>query len=89
VPVKLLLDGQQVAAQEVQLPKKEGNEIRIVVDAPTTPGEKKLTLRIDPQPGEINNANNDFTTYLTVTKEGLSVLLVDRAKTTKSSSVGP
>ena len=50
-------------------------------DAPATPGEVKVTLKTDPLPGEASLANKEISTYLTVTKEGLSVLLVDRLRT--------
>ena len=43
-------------------------------------GEVRLTLKVDPLDGEITAANNEMSTYLTVSKEGLSVLLVDKAR---------
>ena len=46
--------------------------------APATPGEIKVTLKIDPPQGETTVANNEISTYVTIAKEGLSVLLVDK-----------
>ena len=43
---------------------------------PQTPGEKRVTLRVKPQEGELVASNNEFTTYLTVLKGGLKVLYV-------------
>src|SRR5207244_3205038 len=44
------------------------------------PGEYKATLKIDPVQGEITDQNNSITTYVTVTKEGVSVLWVEGRK---------
>ncbi len=62
---------------EVLLPKALGNEIKLETTAPATPGEIKLTVKIDPQDREVIRTNNDITTYVTVAKEGLSVLYVE------------
>src|SRR5262249_1382 len=37
----------------------------------------KVTLKIDPLPGETTLVNNEISTYVTVTKEGISVLYVE------------
>ncbi len=76
----LLLDDKEVKVQAARLPKTTGNEVELTTDAPATPGEVKLTLRADPLPGEATTSNNEISTYLTVTKEGLSVLIVDRLR---------
>ena len=77
VRVKLFLDDKEVAAQDAKLPRTTGNEVRVSCNAPPTPGEVKVTLKIDPLPGEVTQANNEISTYLTVTKEGISVLYVE------------
>jgi uncharacterized membrane protein len=64
-------------AQDAKLLRTTGNEVRLVCDAPANPGEIKLTLKVDPLPGEVTQANNEISTYLTVTKEGISVLYVE------------
>lgn len=80
VTVHLLLDGKEVLAQKERLNRTLGNEIRLTTDAPETPGEVKVTLKVDPLPNELSIANNQIDTYVTVTKEGISVLMVDRPR---------
>jgi hypothetical protein len=48
--------------------------------APAKPGEVQVTLEVDKLEGETITTNNSITTYATVTKEGISVLLVDRIR---------
>ena len=43
---------------------------------PDTPGEKRLTLRVKPMPGEQVATNNEVSTYLDVLKGGLKVLYI-------------
>jgi uncharacterized membrane protein len=81
VQLRLLLDDKEVKVQAVRLPKSAGNDVEMMFDAPATPGEFKLTLRADPLPGEATLSNNEISTYLTVVKEGLSILIVDRLRT--------
>jgi uncharacterized membrane protein len=80
VNVRLLLDDKEVHTQTTALPKARGNAITMETDAPAVPGEVKVTVKVDPLPGEISTANNEMTTYTTVTKEGISVLLIDRPR---------
>ena len=80
VQLHLLLDEKEVKVQAARLPKTVGNEVEMTIDAPASPGEYKLTLRADPLPGEATMSNNEISTYLTVVKEGLSVLIVDRLR---------
>jgi uncharacterized membrane protein len=77
VRVRLLLNGQEVKAQDAVLQRSSGNQVQIECDAPPTPGEMKVTLKIDPKPGEMSQLNNEISTYVTVTKEGISVLYVE------------
>jgi hypothetical protein len=88
---KLLIDGVEVAPTKVFLDDKEikedpmfrradGNELKFVCIAPAKPGEIKATVRIEPRDGEMSVDNNEMSTYVTITKEGISVLLVDRAR---------
>lgn len=94
VRVKLLLDGKEVAFTDAPLRLTTGNEVRVKAAAPATAGEVKLTVRVEdpdrdgkPLDGEVSAANNEMTTYLTVTKEGLSVLLVDKLRAWEPQSV--
>ncbi|HLW66915.1 MAG TPA: glutamine amidotransferase [Gemmataceae bacterium] len=56
---------------------RNGNELRIETTAPPTPGEIRVTLRIKPLPEEVTISNNEISTYVSVVKEGVSVLIVD------------
>jgi uncharacterized membrane protein len=80
VQLHLFLDDKEVKVQAIRLPKSAGNDVEITIDGPATPGEVKVTLRADPLPGEATTSNNEISTCLTVTKEGLSVLVVDRLR---------
>jgi uncharacterized membrane protein len=77
VRVHLLINDKEVLASDAKLPRTTGNEVRMVCDAPAEPGEIKVTLKIDPLPGEVTRTNNEISTYVTVTKEGISVLYVE------------
>lgn len=63
-----------------RLEKEKGNLIDWTTTAPEKPGEIKVTFRIDPVDGDDIPANNEKSSYVTVTKEGLSVLYVDRLR---------
>jgi uncharacterized membrane protein len=84
VTVRLLVEDQEVkeARQDVVLKgdaDKEDTttEVSLVTDAPPTQGEIKVTLKVDPQEGEVNRDNNELSTFVRVTKEGLKVLYVE------------
>jgi uncharacterized membrane protein len=72
---KLLGDVEKHALKD-----EKNNEIVVVRDAPETPGEYKLTLKIKPVEGEADVTNNEASTYVLVTKEGVSVLWVEGRK---------
>jgi uncharacterized membrane protein len=87
VRVKLLIDGKEASATDAVLTLTAGNEVRVKATAPAAPGEVRVTVRVEdpdrdgqPLDGEVSAANNEMSTYLTVTKEGLSVLLVDKPR---------
>lgn len=80
VTARLLVDDKEVASKRVTLGRAAGNEVRLEADAPEKPGEVKVTLRLDALPGEASTGNNEMSTFVTVTKEGLSVLLVDKPR---------
>ncbi len=77
VRLHLFLNDQEMLAKDERLDKAAGNEVELVCDAPPKPGEVKVTLQVDPLPGELTQLNNEISTYVTVTKEGLSVLYVE------------
>jgi len=80
VTVHLLIDDKEVLARRRTLTKTVGNEITLTTDAPAEAGEIKVTLKVDPKEGEVTRTNNEISTFLTVTKEGLSVLVIDRPR---------
>jgi uncharacterized membrane protein len=81
VPIDaILVNGQKVGDGKPRLGLTVGNDVKLKITAPSEPGEVRLTLKVDPLDGEITAANNEMSTYLTVTKEGVSVLLVDKAR---------
>src|SRR5579885_3333179 len=86
VRVKVLLDGKEAARQDVKLALTAGNEVKLKCAAPEKPGEVKVTVKVtspddqDALPGETTAANNEMSTFATVTVEGVNVLIVDRAR---------
>ena len=47
---------------------------------PHTPGEYKVTLRVEPRDGELVTTNNEASTFVTVRKGGINVLYLVGAK---------
>lgn len=75
----------EIKSKDEKLIRRKDNQVELVVDAPAEPGEIKVTLKVhDPNrpgqalPGELSAANNEMSTYVTVSREGLSVLLIER-----------
>ena len=62
------------------LKEERNNEIVLVRDAPDVPDEYKLTLKVEKIEGETDVTNNEASTYVRVTKEGVSVLWVEGRK---------
>ncbi|MCS7045300.1 MAG: hypothetical protein NZO58_02980 [Gemmataceae bacterium] len=65
------------ARQPLDLRTQLDKTIRFQVDAPDRQGEVKLTVKVEPLPGEVNVANNEASTYVNVSKEGVSILWVE------------
>ncbi len=88
IVARAFVDDKPVAADEFVLDGERDNTIRLTFKAPEQPGEVKVRLeigqerngRIVPLSGESNAENNASETYLTVTKEGVRVLLIDRLR---------
>jgi uncharacterized membrane protein len=83
VRVRLLVDDKEVLAKDELLRKTLRNEVSLETDAPAArpkEGEIKVTLRVDPLEGELTTTNNEISTYVGVTQEGISVLVVDQAR---------
>lgn len=67
--------------EEFRLFKQEGNQVEIVTKAPDKPGQVRVTLEIVEGPDQDRNeSNNTISTFLTVTKEGVRVLVIDRLR---------
>jgi uncharacterized membrane protein len=71
----------------ITLKDSRNNEVRLKLTAPNDPGEYKLTVKVeDPRrpgealPEELNAANNEGSTLISVIRGGLSVLVVDRPR---------
>jgi uncharacterized membrane protein len=80
------LDGREVSPEKIsingstesppRLSQIIGNELTVEFTAPDQPGEYKVSLSIPPLAGESSTSNNEASTFATVSKEGISVLLV-------------
>jgi hypothetical protein len=78
VRVHLLVNDKVVATKDrVRLSKTQDNEVIAGDYRPEQVGEIKVTVKVDPVEGEVNKANNEISTYVTVTNEGVSVLWVE------------
>ncbi|MGF1579504.1 MAG: hypothetical protein ACFCD0_09085 [Gemmataceae bacterium] len=73
--------------KQITLRRRRDNEVQIGSDAPNQPGEYKITLKIDPHRNEVSQLNNEISTYITATKEGVSVLWVEGKKRIESALV--
>jgi uncharacterized membrane protein len=79
-PSKVFLDDKEIKGDDPVFRRANGNELKLQCTAPAKPGEVKVTVRIDPQANEVSEQNNEMSSYVTITKEGFSVLFVDRAR---------
>lgn len=88
VKAQVFIGEELVQTDDAVLTKDKDNEVRIPTKAPEKPGEYKVRVvvgreeggKIVPLPGEVSAANNQSETYLTVTKEGVRVLIIDRLR---------
>jgi hypothetical protein len=84
VPVVLLAeDGrggmEEVARTTVQTAAETGEESVRLAWTPKALGERKLTLQVDPQDGEVVITNNQLSTFVKVVDGGLKVLYLEGA----------
>ncbi|HSQ58001.1 MAG TPA: hypothetical protein VLM40_19915, partial [Gemmata sp.] len=88
VTARILVDGVVQATQDFTLDKEKDNKIRMTFQAPVKPGEVKVTMQVGqlrdgeivPIPGELSGENNQSDTYLTITKDGVLILIIDRLR---------
>lgn len=89
VKVRVFFNDKEERTEDAVLAKEKDNEVRVTgIKAPDKPGEVKVRVevgrldgeKIVPLPGEVTDQNNRSETYLTVTKEGVRVLVIDRLR---------
>ncbi|HZV04199.1 MAG TPA: glutamine amidotransferase [Gemmataceae bacterium] len=87
VRVRLFLDNEEALARDEVLTLTNGNLLKLECNVPAKPGEVKLRVQVDDPrrkdeapKGDLFPLNNKIETYITVTKEGVSVLLVDKQR---------
>jgi uncharacterized membrane protein len=78
VQVELWIDNEKKAAKEESLRLTTGNSVQLKCPTPLDPSEVKVTLKVLPLPNETITSNNEMSTFVNVSKEGLSVLVVDK-----------
>jgi uncharacterized membrane protein len=77
----------EVLTKDVQLLLTTGNEVTLTTDAPATPGEIKVRVVVDPYEQDSLPLNNTIETFVTVSKEGISVLLVDKPRSGEPQAI--
>lgn len=70
----------ELLARDEHLPLTTGNELRLEAFAPEQPGEYLLRAVVEPAEPDAAPANNTIETFVTVSREGMNVLLVDRSR---------
>jgi hypothetical protein len=90
VMARVTLEGKEnkELIEEVTLEKEKDNKVRLTMKAPATRGEYKVKLEIGQLvegkiialKNESRDDNNYSETYLTVTKDGLRLLIIDRLR---------
>lgn len=79
VKVRLTLNDEVQKVEEFELAKDTDNEIEITTKAPDRPGEVKVGLElVEPPANQSTVLNDKIETYLTVTREGVRVLVVGK-----------
>jgi uncharacterized membrane protein len=94
VRVRLFLDDKEMLGRDEVLMLTSGNLVKLECNAPAKPGEVKLRVQVDDPrrkdqapAGDLFPLNNKVETYVTVTKEGVSVLLVDKQRAGEPQSI--
>jgi hypothetical protein len=88
VVARVFIDGKAVATDEFTLDKEKDNKVRLTIKAPEKKGEYKVKIvvgqskdnEVVPLRGEAKDDNNTSETYLTVTKDGVRLLVIDRLR---------
>ncbi len=77
---KTEMEDVEKAVKDVELRLAIGNVVDIACDAPATPGEVKVKVVVETPEPDTLPADNVIETFVTVSKDGISVLLVDRLR---------
>ncbi|HTQ38847.1 MAG TPA: glutamine amidotransferase [Pirellulales bacterium] len=82
IPVQVLFETSpgkmEPVASTVLRANQNGEQIKFELSyIPQTPGERKITLRAEPQPGERITTNNELSTFVNVLDGGLNVLYLE------------
>jgi hypothetical protein len=88
VTYRVFINDKVEVTDDIILDKEKDNKLRIPLKAPQEKGEYKLRLQVGqlkdgqivPLRGELSGENNQSETYLTVTKDGVRVLVIDRLR---------
>ena len=79
IKVRLRLNDAIIKQETFELTKQMDNEIEISIKAPDKPGEVKVSLElVDPPSHQSTTLNDQIETYLTVTREGVRVLVISK-----------
>jgi uncharacterized membrane protein len=79
VKIQLQVEGMPPKVEDFDLSKTTDNEVEIATKAPDTPGEVRVTMKLlDPPSNQATTENDQIETYLTVTREGVRVLVVSK-----------
>ena len=79
VRIQLTVEGMAPKIEEFELSKTTDNEIEMTTKAPDTPGEVKVTMELlDPPENQVTKLNDTIETFLTVTREGVRVLVITK-----------
>jgi uncharacterized membrane protein len=79
VKIQLQVEGTPPKTEEFELSKTTDNEVEITTKAPDQPGEVRVSMKLlDPPPNQATEDNDKIETYLTVTREGVRVLVISK-----------
>jgi len=77
--IRLTVEGQPPKTESFDLTKTADNEVEIAIKAPDKPGEVKVTMElVDGPKNQVSEQNDKIETYLTVTREGVRVLVISK-----------
>lgn len=79
VDIRLRINDEIIKQERFKLTKQMDNEIEISIKAPDKPGEVKVSLElVEPPSNQSTTLNDKIETYVTVTREGVRVLVISK-----------